>query len=76
MPEKQIKVRVSDRWRVVHDGKPYVKGDVLTVPESVAQEWERSRWVERATGKASVTSYEDDQAHLRGLRPQNPSLVR
>jgi hypothetical protein len=46
MPEKQIKVRVSDRWRVVHDDKAYVKGETLTVPESVAQEWERNRWVE------------------------------
>ncbi len=51
MSEKQIKVRVSDRWRVVHDGKPYVKGDTLTVPENVAQVWERSRWVERVTSK-------------------------
>jgi hypothetical protein len=46
MPEKTVKVRVSDRWRVVHDGKAYVKGDTLTVPENVAEEWERSRWVE------------------------------
>jgi hypothetical protein len=51
-PEKQIKVRVSDRWRVVHDGKPYVKGDEVTVPESVAQEWERNAYVERVTGKS------------------------
>ena len=49
MSEKQIKVRVSDRWRVVHDGKAYTKGDTLTVPENVAQEWERSGWVERVT---------------------------
>ncbi|OBK12594.1 hypothetical protein A5636_11295 [Mycobacterium asiaticum] len=52
MADKQIKVRVSDRWRVVHDGKPYIKGDTLTVPENVAQEWERSGWVERVTSKA------------------------
>jgi hypothetical protein len=49
MPEKQIKVRVSDRWRVVHDDKAYVKGETLTVPESVAQEWERSGYVERVS---------------------------
>jgi hypothetical protein len=49
MPEKTVKIRVSDRWRVVHDDKPYTKGDELTVPEDVAQEWERSRWVERVT---------------------------
>ncbi len=50
--ETQIKVRVSDRWRVVHDGKPYVKGDELTVPENVTEEWERSRWVERVSSKS------------------------
>lgn len=51
MAEKTVKVRVSDRWRVVHDGKPYVKGDEVTVPESTAKEWEQNRWVERVTGK-------------------------
>ena len=49
MTEKTVKVRVSDRWRVVHDDKPYIKGDELTVPENVAQEWEQSGWVERVT---------------------------
>jgi hypothetical protein len=49
MPEKQIKVRVSDRWRVVHDGNAYHKGDTLTVPEATAKQWEQSRWVERVT---------------------------
>jgi hypothetical protein len=47
MPEKTVKVRVSDRWSVVHEDKRYVLDDELTVPENVAQEWERSRWVER-----------------------------
>jgi hypothetical protein len=47
MSEKQVKVRVCDRWRVVHDDKPYVNGETLTVPENVAQEWERSGWVEK-----------------------------
>ena len=51
MSDKQVKVRVSDRWRVVHDDKAYVKGETVTVPESVAQEWERSGYVERITGK-------------------------
>jgi hypothetical protein len=51
MPEKPVRVRVSDRWRVVHDGKPYHTGDTLSVPENVAQEWERSGYVERVTGK-------------------------
>jgi hypothetical protein len=29
---------------------PYIKDDVLVVDRSVAQEWERSGWVERVTG--------------------------
>lgn len=49
MTDKQVKVRVCDRWRVVYDDKPYVKGDTLAVPEKVAQEWERSRWAERVS---------------------------
>jgi hypothetical protein len=53
MPEKTVKVRVIDRWRVVHpdDGTARVKGDTLTVLENVAREWERSRWVERVPSK-------------------------
>jgi hypothetical protein len=50
-PEKKVKVRVSDRWSVVHDDKRYVKDETLTVAEDVAQEWERHGWVSRV-GKA------------------------
>jgi hypothetical protein len=39
MSEKQVKVKVIDRWRVVHDDKAYHKGDTLIVPENVAAEW-------------------------------------
>jgi hypothetical protein len=52
MPEKTVKVRVSDRWRVVHEDKPYTKGDELTVPEDVAAEWQRSGYVERVSSKS------------------------
>ena len=45
---KSVKVKVVDRWAVVHEGKRYVKDDTVTVPESTADEWERSGWVERA----------------------------
>lgn len=41
MPEKTIKVRVSDRWRVVQDGKAYTNGDKLTLPKHLAQEREQ-----------------------------------
>ncbi len=53
MPEKTVKVRVSDRWSVAHDGKRYVKGDTVTVPESVADEWQRNGWVERVSSTKS-----------------------
>jgi hypothetical protein len=36
--DKQVKVKVIDRWRVVFDGTVGVKGDTFTVPENVAQE--------------------------------------
>jgi hypothetical protein len=45
MSEKTVRIKVIDRWRVVHDGKPYVKGDTLTVPESLAKEWEEAGYV-------------------------------
>ncbi len=51
MPEKTVKVRVKAPFRVVHKGEPYSDGAEVTVPESVAAQWERSRWVERVTGK-------------------------
>jgi hypothetical protein len=51
--EKHAKVKVSDRWAVVHDGKRYVKDDEVTVPENVAEEWERNGYVERVTAKAA-----------------------
>jgi hypothetical protein len=60
MSDKQVKVRVSDRWRVVHDGKPYVKGDVVTVPEHVAKEWESSGWVERVGASKERQSSKDE----------------
>lgn len=51
-PNKPVKVRVSDKWSVAHDGKRYVKGDTVTVPEATAQEWELNHWVERVTTKS------------------------
>jgi len=51
MADKTVKVTVIDRWRVVHDGKPYVKGQTVSVPENVSADWERNGWVERVTGK-------------------------
>jgi hypothetical protein len=44
-----VKVKVIDRWSVVHDDQRYVKGDELTVPQHVADEWERNRWIEKVS---------------------------
>lgn len=52
-PEKTVKVRVSDRWSVTHEGKRHTAGDTVTVPEHVAEEWERNRWVERVSATKS-----------------------
>jgi hypothetical protein len=46
---KPTKVRVLEPFRVVHDATEYFGGDAVTVPEHIAQEWERSHWVERVT---------------------------
>jgi hypothetical protein len=32
--------------------RPYVKGDTLTVPEHLAQEWQDYGYVERVAGKS------------------------
>lgn len=45
--EKTVKVKVQAPYRVVHEAIAHTEGDTLTVPESVAREWERSGWVER-----------------------------
>ena len=52
VPEKKVKVKVIDRWSVIHDDKRHVKDDELTVPEDVAVEWERNHWVERVSSKS------------------------
>ena len=54
VPEKKVKVKVIDRWSVIHDDKRHVKGDELTVPEDVAVEWERNHWIERVSSKSAA----------------------
>lgn len=49
--QKPVKFRVTGPWQVVHDGKRYTEGQEATVPEHLAEERERSRWVERVTSK-------------------------
>jgi hypothetical protein len=50
-PAKTIKVKVIGRWSVVHDDQRYVQDDELSVPESTADEWLRSGWVEKVSAK-------------------------
>jgi hypothetical protein len=48
MPDKTVKVKVQAPWRVcTDDGKAHTGGDTVTVPESVAAEWEANGWIER-----------------------------
>jgi hypothetical protein len=51
MPETTVKVKVKAPFRVVHEGKPYTDGDEVVVPEKLADEWSRSKFVARVTSK-------------------------
>jgi len=43
---RMVRVRVLANYRVLHDRKPYVGGDVLSVPEDKANQWIKARIVE------------------------------
>jgi len=45
---KTAKVKVKGKYRVVHEGRPYTGGDELTVPQDVADQWIKARFVEPA----------------------------
>ena len=55
-----VKVRVFTPYRVVHEGKPYVGGDEVTVPGDVAELWEKSQWVERVKTRASRATAKEE----------------
>jgi hypothetical protein len=47
-----IKVRVNNPYRVSHEGKPFVGGQTLTVPDDVEHSrWIDSGWVTKVKGK-------------------------
>jgi ribosomal protein S5 len=46
-----VKVKVVAPYRVVHEGKPFVGGNHLTVPAETADTWLKSKWVELVKGK-------------------------
>lgn len=53
LSDKPVKVKVTGRFSVAHEGKRYAKDDTVTVPELVADEWLRAGWVERVTTTAA-----------------------
>lgn len=45
-PAAPIKVKVAGNYRVVHDGKPFIGGDVLEIPDDKEHKiWLQSGWV-------------------------------
>jgi hypothetical protein len=47
-----VKVKVVAPYRVVHEGKPYVGGDVLEVPNDEERDiWRKSGWIEMLSEK-------------------------
>ena len=45
-PAAPIKVKVAGNYRVVHDGKPFIGGDVLEIPDDAEHKiWLQSGWV-------------------------------
>jgi sugar phosphate isomerase/epimerase len=44
--KENVKVKVNEPFRVLHDGKPYVGGDVVEIPADKAKSWVQQRWVE------------------------------
>ena len=45
-PEPLKRVRVLAPFQVVHETRPYTGGDVVEVPESIADSWLLNKWVE------------------------------
>jgi hypothetical protein len=47
-----VKVCVNKPYRVIHEGKPFVGGQTLTVPDDVEHSrWIESGWVTKVKGK-------------------------
>jgi hypothetical protein len=44
-----VKVRVVGNYRVIHEAKPFVGGEVLELPHVTAAKWVRNGWVEIVT---------------------------
>ena len=67
-----MKVKVVEPYRVVHEGKPYVGGDVLEIPDDDEHKiWLQSGWVQLVdlAARRLATMLADRTAH-RGQQPQ------
>lgn len=48
-PEPRKRVRVNAPYQVSHDGRRFGPGETASVPQSLADQWVRSRWAEHVT---------------------------
>jgi hypothetical protein len=44
--KRSVRLKVVAPYRVIHEGKPYVGGDVVDVPADTADTWLKSKWAE------------------------------
>jgi hypothetical protein len=49
--QKTAKVKVKAKYRVVHKGRPYTGGEELVIPQDVADQWLKARFVENVASK-------------------------
>ena len=61
MSTTPVKVKVKETFRVIHPETraAHTEGDVITVPEHLADEWIRFGWVDPVTTKSKVVEPED-----------------
>jgi hypothetical protein len=50
-PATLVSAPTNAPYRVVHETTAYSDGQEVTVPQHVAEQWLRSRWVEPVTSK-------------------------
>jgi hypothetical protein len=49
--QQNVQVIVNAPFRVLHDGKPFVGGDVVEIPADKAKAWVAQKWVELVKGE-------------------------
>jgi hypothetical protein len=48
--QQNVQVKVNAPFRVLHDGKPFVGGDVVEIRADKAKAWVAQKWVEIVKG--------------------------